>query len=238
MDPFIPKSKLGPEAIIEKKATYNLRARGWFVKKCHGNEFQSGFPDNFACHRMYGSRWIEFKCPTGSRLEESQVKTFERFGEKKVGVWVLTSFENNELDKLLKPYNWYQYLDTFKVVTRSRERKEKEERESRKGSSGPEREIQEAIKTALTEQGWYCKDTHGNIYSYGFPDIYACHREWGARWIEVKNPRGYVFTPSQLETFPLMWAHGCGVWVLTSPEEIPKLFKPANWYQYLDVMKV
>ena len=74
----------------------------------------------------------------------------------------------------------------------------------------------------------------------GLPDLYCAHRQYGTRWIEVKNTVNYRFTPAQLEIFPAMTSKGVGVWVLQSaePEELQKLLKPANWFMFLDVMKV
>ncbi len=108
----------------------------------------------------------------------------------------------------------------------------------KKGS--PEKDIRTDIIEGLTLLGWYCLITHGNLYQSGFPDVYACHHRYGARWIEVKNPKKYSFTPAQLEVFPKLAAHGVGVWVLVAATEaeFDKLFKPANWYTYLSIMKV
>lgn len=84
-------------------------------------------------------------------------------------------------------------------------------------------------------RGWFVKSTHGNEYQSGFPDLFSFHREYGMRWIEVKNPDGFRFTPAQLETFHQMAAAQCGIWVLMSDaqHEYEKLFKPCNWYTYL-----
>lgn len=99
----------------------------------------------------------------------------------------------------------------------------------------PEAKIQERIVKKLRLLEWYVKETHGNMYQNGFPDIYATHKIWGARWIEVKNPLAYSFTAAQLECFPKFCANGAGVWILIndSDEEFGKLNKPYNWYQYL-----
>lgn len=106
-------------------------------------------------------------------------------------------------------------------------------------NAGPERKIQDAIIAKLTLDGWFVMETHGNMFQQGFPDLYACSRRYGSRWIEVKNPTAYKFTPAQLRTFPRLQAEGIGVWVLVSDadSEIAKLFKPANWYCYLEVMR-
>jgi hypothetical protein len=81
----------------------------------------------------------------------------------------------------------------------------------------------------------FVKSTHGNIYQFGFPDLFATHRKFGARWIEVKNPLSYAFTPAQLEVFPKFVAFGTGVWILVAATEYEykKLFQPCNWYEYL-----
>jgi hypothetical protein len=99
----------------------------------------------------------------------------------------------------------------------------------------PEGERQDRIEKYLTDRGWSVRSTHGNMYMAGFPDLYVCHRNYGSRWIEVKNPDHFVFTPAQLEYFPELGAHGVGVWILIdgTEEEYKKLFRPYNWWQFL-----
>lgn len=77
------------------------------------------------------------------------------------------------------------------------------------------------------------------MYQSGFPDLYATHYKYGARWVEVKNPEKYCFTPAQLEWFPQFVSHGSGIWIMTAATDVEyeKLFKPCNWYLYLGVMK-
>jgi len=111
----------------------------------------------------------------------------------------------------------------------------------RVSKSRPEAKIQQAVINMLRIKGWYVKPTHGNMYQSGFPDLFACHSRYGQRWIEVKLPggKGSKFTNAQMEDFPKFCANGSGVWVLTgvSDEEYEKLFKPPNWYQYLELWK-
>jgi len=100
------------------------------------------------------------------------------------------------------------------------------------------RNVEALIQTAITKElmfkGWFVKDTHGNLYQSGFPDLFCCHTRYGHRWVEVKQPTGYRFTPAQLETFPKMCAHGSQVWVATTHEGIEELLmKPSNWHMYL-----
>lgn len=105
-----------------------------------------------------------------------------------------------------------------------------------KQRKGPEAKIQADLVAYLRYREWFVKETHGSIYQSGLPDIYADHYTYGARWIEVKNPVKYEFTKAQMRDFPKFNA---GIWILTAAtdEEYAKLFKPANWYQYLDIWR-
>lgn len=101
-----------------------------------------------------------------------------------------------------------------------------------------EADIQEAIENKLRAMGWFVKSTHGNIYQFGFPDLYLGHASYGTRWLEVKNPAGYSFTKAQLETFPQMAAAGIGIWIATSVHQVPDLlFKADNFWQFFGAFK-
>lgn len=229
MEPFIPKSKKGPEAIIQAKLMRNLKNDGWYCKSTHGNEFQAGFPDIFACNMRAGSRWIEVKCPTGYNFTQAQVQDFISLTKHGSDIWVLT--HEDEIWKLHRPANWVSYL---RWGSRSAP---KERKPSKQSAFGPEWKIQQDVITELEKDGWYVKSTNGNIYQYGFPDLYATHPKYRSRWIEIKNPTGYVFTAAQLETFPQFTAHGVGVWIITGVGQLDLLFSPANWWCYLEIMK-
>ena len=99
--------------------------------------------------------------------------------------------------------------------------------------------IRESIINMLKIKGWFVIIIHGSTFQPGLPDLYAHHRSYGYRWIEVKRPEGYKFTAAQMKTFPEMAAAGCVIHVLTGAkeEDYDKLFKPANWYFYLGTMK-
>ncbi len=103
-----------------------------------------------------------------------------------------------------------------------------------KPKKGPEAEIQEAICKFLRARSWYVEETHGNMYQNGWPDLFATHIHYGFRFIEVKNPLSYSFTPAQLEKFPLFCANGAGIWIMAAAteEEYAKLNKPHNWQYY------
>lgn len=105
----------------------------------------------------------------------------------------------------------------------------------------PEHVVQNQVVKMLRGHGWFVKETHGNMFQSGFPDLFACHSKWGQRWIEIKLPnmKGSKFTAAQLEDFPKLCANGSGVWILTgdSDYEYQKLFKQPNWYTYLDIWR-
>lgn len=100
---------------------------------------------------------------------------------------------------------------------------------------GPESIIQEAILKYLRERGWVCKETHGNAYQSGFPDVYATHATWRQRWIEVKVAERFSFTKAQLRDYPLMVANGSPIWIMTeaTDAEYKKLFGPHNLHEFL-----
>lgn len=110
MDPFKVKPKKGPEAKIQEAIIKELRYREWLVKETHGSIYQSGFPDLFAGHRVYGARWIECKNALAYRFTTAQLEWFPQFSAAHIGIWVLTSAEPHELNKLMGPPNWFQYL--------------------------------------------------------------------------------------------------------------------------------
>lgn len=99
----------------------------------------------------------------------------------------------------------------------------------------PEGERQDRIEKFLVQRDWSIRSTHGSAYQFGFPDLFCCHKKFGQRWVEVKNPDHFVFTKAQLDYFPELNAHGVGVWILIDGTETEylKLFRPQNWYMYL-----
>lgn len=105
----------------------------------------------------------------------------------------------------------------------------------------PEFRIQSAIIKMLRLKGWYVKRMPGGMFLSGVPDLYATHKVYGARWVEVKRPNmeGSRFTAAQVKEFPKLISHGAGVWVLTAATEVEyrKLFKTCNLWKYLEVMK-
>jgi hypothetical protein len=109
-------SKKGPEAKIQQAIIDSLRIKGWYVMVTHGNMYQSGFPDLFACHSVYGQRWIEVKKPEfkGSKFTPAQLECFPKICANGSGVWILTGHKDREYQKLFKRPNWWVYLSGFK----------------------------------------------------------------------------------------------------------------------------
>lgn len=99
---------------------------------------------------------------------------------------------------------------------------------------GPEYGIQNSIVRYLINHGWHVERIIGNAFQSGLPDLYAGHKEYGQRWIEVKNESRYDFTRAQKLKFPVLDSFGIGIWVLVAATEIEydKLFKPPNWKDY------
>lgn len=100
--------------------------------------------------------------------------------------------------------------------------------------SNPEARTQRKVIDFLRLRGWYVRQTHGNAYSVGWPDLYCFHREHGTRWVDLKVLGQNRLTKAQCQVWPEMAAAGIGVWIMTSAseEEYGKLFLPANFSEY------
>jgi len=227
------RSRKGPEAIIQNAIIRYLRARDWFVRPTHGCQWQAGFPDLFCAKRRYGIRWVEVKCSTGYKFTDAQLRTFPQFSKNGTGIWILTEASDSSYEKLFKPPNWASYLPVAQVYTRNRYSKSKLESKLKIAGSGPERIIQTAIVEKLRADGWFVLETYGSLYQSGFADLYACKKGFGAKWLEIKNPRGWKWTGRQIEIFPRMWAEGVPIWILTSVDDIPKIYDKPNLLEYM-----
>lgn len=104
----------------------------------------------------------------------------------------------------------------------------------KKPAHGPEWHIQRRLKAFLKTRGWMVRQTHGNLFQVGFPDLFISHLRWGQRWIDCKVEGRYEFTKAQRREWPVWDAAGTGIWILTdaTQEEYDKLFKPPNWRDY------
>lgn len=104
----------------------------------------------------------------------------------------------------------------------------------------PEHKIQNAIIAFLKHRDWDVMVTHGNMYQQGFPDLYIVHYIHGTKWVEVKNPSKFTFTPAQRRFFPLITGAGTPIWIMTAAteDEYKKLFDyknypMGNWHVYM-----
>jgi hypothetical protein len=229
------RSKKGPEAKIQDAIIKYMRQRDWFIRSTHGNQYQSGFPDLFAAKRRYGMRWIEVKNPASYKFTDAQLESFPQFSKNGVGIWIMGEASDHEYARLFKAPNWAHYLPVSQVHTRNRARKPKAETEKKKAGFGPERDLQTKVVAQLEAEGWFVLETHGSLYQHGFPDVYACKKGCGQRWIELKIDGAYKFTPGQLETFPRLMAEGVPIWISTDKTDVRQIIEgPPNWTTYLN----
>lgn len=100
---------------------------------------------------------------------------------------------------------------------------------------GPEYLIQQRIIKYLQERGWFVKIITASMYLSGMPDLFACHRIFGIKFIEVKYEKRWKFTVQQKETFPQLLGHGCPIYILYEADaaNYKKLFKECNCPAYL-----
>jgi hypothetical protein len=85
-----------------------LRARGWWCKKTHGNQYQKGWPDWYISHPDHGPKWVELKSQRPDhKLEASQKIWFSQAERHGVGVWVMTGVADYRL--LFEKPNWKDY---------------------------------------------------------------------------------------------------------------------------------
>lgn len=93
-------------------------------------------------------------------------------------------------------------------------------------TKSPEWLIQQSLLKLLRSRDWFVIVCHASSIFKGVPDLYACHKEYGIRWIEVKVKGQYRFTKDQLKTFPKLHSNGAPIHILCgdTEEEYKKLF--------------
>jgi hypothetical protein len=101
---------------------------------------------------------------------------------------------------------------------------------------GPEYGIQKEIIRFLRLRGWWVERLVGLAWQSGLPDLFACHKQHGFRFIEVKYEDKFYFTQAQKCKFPCLMANGAGIWVMTAAndEQYDRLFDTPNVWDYLD----
>lgn len=111
-----PKMKIRetPEKDIRDGIKRELTLLGWTVFVTHGNEYQHGLPDLYCMHPKYGVRWVEVKNPEAYSFTAAQMEKFPLFSANNVGIWILTGFTKEDINKLFGPPNWWSYLSIMK----------------------------------------------------------------------------------------------------------------------------
>ena len=105
-----------------------------------------------------------------------------------------------------------------------------------KGKHGPEYKIQQDIIKYLEDRGWLTRVVSGGLYNVGLPDIIACHKIYGIKFIEVKTPvKNVTFTKAQWHWYPKYNQNGAPVYVLTGAdhENYMRLFDPSNLWLFM-----
>lgn len=97
-----------------------------------------------------------------------------------------------------------------------------------------EKDEEKALRLLMEKEGWLVEKTHGSLYMKGWPDLYACHRGFGQRWIEVKLKGQGRLEDSQIKRFTEWRRYGVGVWILTGPDDYGLLMSRPNWHVWLD----
>ena len=232
MRPEIRK-KDNPEERLQDEFRGFLAVRDWVTMRTHGNRLQSGFPDLYALHHNYGARWIEMKIVPGGTITRAQHTVFPKLNAGH-GVWMITKCNELEYAKLMRKPNYPGFVISPDVYIQG---SAPEALRHRVKGQNPEAILQNNIMDTMRERGWICLPTLGNLYQHGFPDFYAYHPEFGAKWVEVKREEAYRFTGAQQKYFPLISQTGHGIWILTSVNGIAMLeSKPAvrpNWPRYM-----
>ena len=104
----------------------------------------------------------------------------------------------------------------------------------------PEATLQKKIIAMLQDRGWFVRQTHGNAYQKGFPDLFAYNEDFmkapfgPLRWIDTKVEGKHRYTKAQCIEWP-EWEEGnVGIWILMGATEewYGKLFQHPNFREY------
>jgi len=111
---IISRARKHPEKIMENKVRRHLEKLGWLTIKTHGNQFQSGLPDLYCAHPLYGQRWIEMKTPSGV-MTAAQKRVFPKLHKAGVRIHIITCVEDlgtpGSRKGIFGPDNWEQYIN-------------------------------------------------------------------------------------------------------------------------------
>jgi hypothetical protein len=109
MDPKKFRSKMGPEAIIQRDFIEYLTLRGWHVERMIGNALQMGIPDIYIMHFQHGKRWVDLKNPIDYEFTKAQRIKWPIWEKNGTGIWIITGATDEEYAKLWRPPNWREY---------------------------------------------------------------------------------------------------------------------------------
>lgn len=136
-----------------------------------------------------------------------------------------------------------RHVTQLRISRRADAIRQQREREMRvpkiRGVKGVEYKLQQKIIEYLRDRGWFVKPLTGTMYQWGFPDLFACHKRYGIKIIEIKNPELYSFTAAQIQEFPKFISNGAPVYVMTAAnkENYDRLFGPSNYWLYISGIK-
>ena len=102
-------------------------------------------------------------------------------------------------------------------------------KQPKRRGKNPETLVTDAIRKKMKQEGWLVVKLHGNQFQSGLPDCVAFHPMYGTRWIEIKQGNN-VLSNTQIAMFSQMAKHGAMIYLMRSPDDYYKLFKPANWW--------
>ena len=101
--------RLQPEQAGAKRLKTLMQRAGWEIDKTHGNVYMKGWPDYYAAHKRFGTRWIETKASGTGQLSLGQIEFFNRWTRAGVGIWVLR--DEKDYPWLFERPNWHLWID-------------------------------------------------------------------------------------------------------------------------------
>lgn len=95
----------------------------------------------------------------------------------------------------------------------------------------PEKRIENRVREYHGQRGWLVEKTHSSALVSGWPDLFMFRQDKGIFWVDIKNPEGYRYTPSQCRLWTHWASRGLGVWIMTEEDETV-LDRPPNFMDF------